>query len=210
MVPALQAVLPESKGYVDEALALRAIGHPLRIKILSEILSQQCNVKRVCVTLGLSQAAVSHHLAVLKDAGAVAGHRKGSEMFYTVGVPFVKSLLALLNTRPLGDEPAVVKESRMSSPPKREFPETMELALEAAMLRALGHPLRIRILCELQRQKCNVTTLSAALGIQQAVLSHHLGVLRNLGIIAGNRNSTEVFYTIESQFVKRLLLILEP
>jgi ArsR family transcriptional regulator len=96
----------------------------------------------------------------------------------------------------------------MVSSPETEFPITKGFAPEAAMIKTLGHPLRIKILYELQNKKCNVTTLSFSLGIHQAIVSYHLGVLRNSGILSGNRNGTEVFYTIENKFVKRLLLIL--
>ena len=96
----------------------------------------------------------------------------------------------------------------MASSPEAEFPITKGFAPEAAILKTLGHPLRIKILYELQNKKCNVTTLSVSLGIHQAIISYHLGVLRNLGVISGNRNGTEVFYTIDNKFVKRLLFIL--
>ena len=95
----------------------------------------------------------------------------------------------------------------MASSPQAEFP-VKRFSSEAAILKTLGHPLRIKILYELQSQKCNVNALSAALGIQQAVISYHLGVLRALGIVTGARLSTEVFYSIDNRFVNRLLIIL--
>ena len=90
-----------------------------------------------------------------------------------------------------------------------EFPQTKVYTFEAAILKSLGHPLRIKILYELNNKKCNVTTLSGLLGIHQATMSYHLAILRHLGAITGERNSTEVFYSIENRFVKQLLSILE-
>jgi DNA-binding transcriptional ArsR family regulator len=96
----------------------------------------------------------------------------------------------------------------MASSPEAEFPITKCFAPEAAILKTLGHPLRIKILFELHNEKCNVTTLSVSLGMHQAIVSYHLRILRNLRIISGNRNGTEVFYRIDIKFVRRLLFIL--
>jgi ArsR family transcriptional regulator len=96
----------------------------------------------------------------------------------------------------------------MAPSPQTEFPVTNMFASEAAIIKALGHPLRIKILYELQSQRCNVTTLSASMGIQQAIISHHLGVLRSSGAITRNRSRTEIFYSIDNLFVNRLLIIL--
>jgi len=98
MVSDPQAIFPVNRAFLAEAAILRAIGHPLRIRILNEILSNQCNVTKICHSLEVSQAAVSHHLAVLKDVGIVIGKRKGSEVFYSIETPFIKSLLCILNT----------------------------------------------------------------------------------------------------------------
>jgi ArsR family transcriptional regulator len=98
MASAPQAIFPVHREFITEAIIVRAIGHPLRLKILSEILHQQCNVTKICLSLEVSQAVVSHHLAVLKDAGIVIGSRKGAEVFYSIEIPFIKSLLLVLTT----------------------------------------------------------------------------------------------------------------
>ena len=95
MVSTPQEIFPVHREFVAEAIILRAIGHPLRLRILNEILSRQCNVSSICLSLEASQAVVSHHLGVLKDAGIVIGSRKGTEVFYSVEIPFVRSLLQI-------------------------------------------------------------------------------------------------------------------
>ena len=97
MVSCPQALFPVHRDYLAEAIVIRAIGHPLRLKILYEILSKQSNAKKISTYLAISEADVSHHLAVLKDAGVVTGYRKGSEVFYTIGINFIKILLSDLN-----------------------------------------------------------------------------------------------------------------
>ena len=98
MVSSLQASFPVGREFVTEALIIKVVGHPLRIKILNELQSRGCNVTRICEALEVSQAVVSHHLALLKDAGIVTGNRKGAEVFYSIESPFAKRLLSIVNT----------------------------------------------------------------------------------------------------------------
>ena len=92
-----KASFPIDRDFVNEAIVIKSIGHPLRIKILIELQSRGCNVSRVCEALEIPQAVASHHLAVLKDAGVVAGNRRGAEVFYTIESSFIKSLIAVLS-----------------------------------------------------------------------------------------------------------------
>ena len=91
-------------------------------------------------------------------------------------------------------------------------PENMtglpEQAAEAGTLKVIGHPLRLRILTVLLGRDCNVKQLWELLEIRQPILSQHLAVLRENGIIAGQRRGAVVVYSIVDPFVKRLLSIL--
>ena len=96
MVSLTHTSFPVDREFVTEAIIIKSIGHPLRIKILNEIQTTGYNVTRICEALGIQQAVASHHLAVLKDAGVVTGNRKGTEVFYTIESSFVKRLLSVL------------------------------------------------------------------------------------------------------------------
>lgn len=74
----------KSKTYEREADILKALGHPIRLKIVAGLLAEACNVKKIWECLGLPQATVSQHLALLKNKGIIEGHRSGVEVFYTV------------------------------------------------------------------------------------------------------------------------------
>ena len=67
-----------------EAEILKVLGHPVRLKIVAGLMSQSCNVKKIWECLGLPQATVSQHLALLKNKGIIDGRRDGVEVFYTV------------------------------------------------------------------------------------------------------------------------------
>jgi ArsR family transcriptional regulator len=63
----------------------KAIGHPVRQRILEELQRYgELNVNDLVKKLGLAQATVSHHLAILKKAGAVKMRTEGTHSLYSV------------------------------------------------------------------------------------------------------------------------------
>ena len=63
----------------------KAIGHPVRQQILEELRSaKELDVNDLVKKLGLAQATVSHHLAILKNAGAVQSRDEGTHSFYSI------------------------------------------------------------------------------------------------------------------------------
>jgi ArsR family transcriptional regulator len=74
----------KAQSFDREAEILKVLGHPVRLKIVAGLMSQSCNVKKIWECLGLPQATVSQHLALLKNKGIIAGRRDGVEVFYEV------------------------------------------------------------------------------------------------------------------------------
>jgi DNA-binding transcriptional ArsR family regulator len=72
------------QSFDREAEILKVLGHPVRLKIVAGLISQTCNVKKIWECLGLPQATVSQHLALLKNKGIIEGRREGVEVFYHV------------------------------------------------------------------------------------------------------------------------------
>lgn len=71
---------------------------------------------------------------------------------------------------------------------------------KAALLKALSHPVRLCIVKELLRRgSCNVSSMQHCLELSQSTVSQHLGRLRDLGIIEGERQGLEVFYRVVSR-----------
>lgn len=74
---------PQETGQMVQLLKLFA--DETRIRILSQLLQQgEANVQTLCRHLGQTQPAVSHHLALLKEAGMVRMRRSGKHNFYRV------------------------------------------------------------------------------------------------------------------------------
>ena len=80
-----------------EAEILKVLGHPIRLKIVAGLCTHECNVKHIWECLGLPQATVSQHLALLKHKGIIEGKRDGVEVHYSVISPLAKKLISLLD-----------------------------------------------------------------------------------------------------------------
>jgi len=85
-----------SKQFTNEAEILKVMGHPIRLKIVAGLCTQECNVKHIWECLGLPQATVSQHLALLKNKGVIEGKREGVEVHYSVIHPLAKKIIAAL------------------------------------------------------------------------------------------------------------------
>ncbi|UCC26072.1 MAG: winged helix-turn-helix transcriptional regulator [Gemmatimonadales bacterium] len=67
----------------------------------------------------------------------------------------------------------------------------------ARMLKCLGHPLRLRILDLLEREtELTVSEVQDALGLEQAVCSQHLNLMRDKGILARRKEGVHVYYRL--------------
>lgn len=79
-----------------EAEILKVLGHPIRLKIVAGLCSQECNVKHIWECLALPQATVSQHLALLKNKGIIEGKREGVEVHYSVINPLARRIISAL------------------------------------------------------------------------------------------------------------------
>ncbi|WP_022851504.1 ArsR/SmtB family transcription factor [Limisalsivibrio acetivorans] len=77
--------------------------------------------------------------------------------------------------------------------------------LYADKLKALGHPVRLKLVIGLMNNECNVTKICKGLNIPQATTSQHLAILKNKGIIKGRRDGTSICYSIEDDGVREML-----
>ena len=73
--------------------------------------------------------------------------------------------------------------------------------LIARRFRALGDPLRVRILDLLRDQELSVTVLADQLGAGQQNASKHLAVLVDAGMVARRKAGTHVYYRIADEGV---------
>lgn len=84
----------KEKEFSKEAEILKALGHPIRLKIVYGLLKVGgCNVKNMQECLGLHQATVSQHLIHLKSRGIIDSVRQGLQMIYSVTNPMAECVI---------------------------------------------------------------------------------------------------------------------
>jgi ArsR family transcriptional regulator len=92
--------MPESIGkfihgnHLSVASAvMRAITHPLRLKILKVIhQNEPINVHKIYTELQIEQSITSQHLRVLREADLVLTTRQGKFIYYSVNYKKLKTL----------------------------------------------------------------------------------------------------------------------
>ena len=84
----------------DEEIArfAKALGHPVRVKILRLLLErEECMAGAIFEELPLAQSTVSQHLKVLREAGLVQGEVDGPRICYCADVARIERLQGLLD-----------------------------------------------------------------------------------------------------------------
>jgi DNA-binding transcriptional ArsR family regulator len=90
--------------------------------------------------------------------------------------------------------------------PGVERPISRTTAQEVARLMgALATASRVQILARLRAGPCSVGELSTEIEMEQPAVSHQLRVLRDLGLVVGNRNGRQVVYGLFDSHVAALL-----
>ncbi|MFQ5490423.1 MAG: ArsR/SmtB family transcription factor [Phycisphaerae bacterium] len=66
----------------------------------------------------------------------------------------------------------------------------------AALLKVLADETRLAVLRQLMKRSKHVGEINATLGIEQTLLSHHLKVLREAGLVVTQRNGKAILYSL--------------
>jgi len=84
------------------------------------------------------------------------------------------------------------------------------LETAASMLKAMAHPMRIAILKHLEYGKrLTVTQIHELLGIEQSTTSHHLGILKDKGVLCSKREGKNTFYYLKYEILSKIVDSLE-
>lgn len=78
------------------AKLLRALGNERRLMILCQLAEGERSVGELLPQVGLSQSALSQHLAVLRDEGVVATRRDAQTIWYRINDPAALKVVATL------------------------------------------------------------------------------------------------------------------
>jgi ArsR family transcriptional regulator len=76
--------------------SLKAMGHPLRLKILCILANgNETSVQDLVDLVGTSQSNISQHLSILRDKDILASRKEANKVFYRIGDD---KILALMET----------------------------------------------------------------------------------------------------------------
>jgi len=83
-------------------------------------------------------------------------------------------------------------------------PEQLERA--SSMLKAIAHPMRIAILSYLEDgQRLTVTEIHEKLKIEQSTTSHHLGIMKDKGVLNSQRDGKNTYYFLRHEQLSNIV-----
>lgn len=76
--------------------SLKAMSHPLRLKILCTLGDEEVSVQDIVEFVGTSQSNISQHLAILRDKGILASRKDANRVFYRVSDARTLKLIGMM------------------------------------------------------------------------------------------------------------------
>lgn len=89
--------LIEQEEHIDlAAKSLKAIAHPLRLKILCVVGSEEACVQEIVDAVGTSQSNISQHLAILRDKDVLVTRKDANRVYYRIGDARLLQLIGMM------------------------------------------------------------------------------------------------------------------
>lgn len=81
----------------------------------------------------------------------------------------------------------------------------VDFMVTAASIKAMSHPLRLKILCALASTELSVQDIVTQVGTTQSNISQHLAILRYMNLLATHKDANRVFYRISDSRTLKLV-----
>lgn len=81
----LPTLMTQDEDIERASRSLKAMSHPLRLKILCTLGDQEISVQDIVEHVGTSQSNISQHLAILRDKGILFSRKDANRVYYKVG-----------------------------------------------------------------------------------------------------------------------------
>jgi ArsR family transcriptional regulator len=92
-----QIELIERDEHIEQASrALRAMSHPLRLKILCVLGDKEVSVQDIVEMVGTTQSNISQHLAILREKDVLRTRKDANRVYYRVSDPRTLKLIGLM------------------------------------------------------------------------------------------------------------------
>jgi len=89
-------LIDKEEDIKQAAQSIKAIAHPLRLKILCVLSEQEMIVQDIVAHVGTSQSNISQHLAILRDKGVLLARKDANRVFYRIGDSRTLKLVGLM------------------------------------------------------------------------------------------------------------------
>ena len=102
-------------------------------------------------------------------------------------------------------KPALESDTDFGSEIDDIFADDEDIERASRSLKAMSHPLRLKILCTLGGQEVSVQDIVEQVGTSQSNISQHLAILRDKGILASRKDANRVFYRVSDSRTLQLV-----
>ncbi len=83
--------------HIDQASrAMKAMSHPLRLKILCVLADQEVSVQDIVERVGTTQSNISQHLALMREKGVLRTRKDANRVYYRVGDQRTLEVVAMM------------------------------------------------------------------------------------------------------------------
>ena len=89
-------LIDKDQDILQASLAIKAIAHPLRLKILCLLGDKEVSVQDIVEYVGTSQSNISQHLAILRNKGVLATRKDANRVYYRIGDPRTLKLVGMM------------------------------------------------------------------------------------------------------------------
>ena len=99
----------------------------------------------------------------------------------------------------------MIESSLIESPPEELMTQEEDIERASRSLKAMSHPLRLKILCILGNGEVSVQEIVDRVGTSQSNISQHLAILREKGVLLTRKDANRVFYRVGDQRTLQLV-----
>ena len=92
----VEQLLTADEDIERAARSLKAMSHPLRLKILCTLGDSEVSVQDIVQHVGTSQSNISQHLAILRDKGILSSRKDANRVYYRVGDARTLQLIGMM------------------------------------------------------------------------------------------------------------------
>lgn len=92
----MEELLQREEDIDQASRSLKAMAHPLRLKVLCILGGEELSVQEIVGAVGTSQSNISQHLAILRDKGILKSRKDANKVYYSINDPRTLRLISMM------------------------------------------------------------------------------------------------------------------